>query len=68
MQVGSQLRFEPDDELALSFMANQFPSEYITDEDRAEYRKAKLPTHAEKMAEDTRAKKDLSDYAQLVAD
>lgn len=62
IQLDADINMEPEADMALSLLINQFPEEYESKEDKQ--KKIKEPTEKEKMAQE---KKEMIEYAQSVA-
>ena len=65
LQLNSDIRIAtPEDEIALTYLANQFPDDYVSEEEKKAKVNPPEPTPAQRIAQE---KKDMVDYAKLVA-
>ena len=63
LQLSSDIKIEPEAKEALGYLINQFPSEYVNQDD-VKASKPKPPTEAEKEESE---KKELMNYSEQVA-
>jgi hypothetical protein len=62
LQLNSDIKFTPEDELAIGYMAAQFPKEFPQDEIEE-----KMDTKQNAIAQESKDKQDMKDYSQQVA-